>query len=667
MRKKHWILTPWFSIFCVVMLLMTTFMSDYNTTLFYVDLALTVASFAVVLILTLTFRNYIKRTVRGTAERIKDFNSEYLEKYKYPVAIAGEEGDIIWCNARFRKRLCNSRSPEGDDMNAYLSGNDLFEIADGEGVEIAVDGKEFTAYCITTGDGSVVVCHFIENTYYKSMVREYHAGLPCVALITFDNADEFYSGSDESFSTILISVEAHLQRWALEYQALYKKINNNRFMIIFRDADVDKMIALKFPVLKDIRSINSARLIPTISVGLSRGSKTVKESESNARKALEMALGRGGDQVAIIKDNGYEFFGGTAAATEKISKVRMRVIANAISRAVNDSDKIYIMGHRFSDLDCVGAAIGLQCIMEKSYKRYSKVVVDRLSSMSKQLIEYTENRLENNIFITPQEALRGVTSRSLLIIVDTHIKNSLESPELFEKCKRSVVIDHHRKSVNHIQSALVFCHEPSASSACEMCSEIISYMDDSPLGYVQADALLSGIMLDTKNFVLKTGVRTFEAAAYLRRKGANTLTVKEMFSGSIETYREKVEIVCRSEMHRGCAISRTTIIAEDIRLAAAQAADEMLTLQGVNASFVIFNNNNQINISARSYGRVNVQLIMEKLEGGGHQTMAATQLNNTTREKAYARLIKAIDETLDEAEAENSGQSKLPSKTKGSN
>ena len=535
-------------------------------------------------------------------------------------------------------------------MNAYLSGNDVFEIADGEGVEIAIDGKEFTAYCISTGDGSVVVCHFIENTYYKNMVREYNASLPCVALITFDNAEDFYSGSDESFSTIMISVEAHLQRWALEYNALYKKISNNRFMIIFRDTDVDKMIGLKFPILKDIRSISSTRLIATISVGLSRGCKTVKESEANARKALEMALGRGGDQVAIIKDNSYEFFGGTAAATEKISKVRMRVIANAISRAVNDSDKVYIMGHRFSDLDCVGAAIGLQCIMEKSFKRYSKVVVDRLSSMSNQLIDYTENRLETNIFISPEEALKGVTARSLLIVVDTHIKNSLESPELFEKCKRCVVIDHHRKSVNHIQSALVFCHEPSASSASEMCSEIISYMDDSQLGYVQADALLSGIMLDTKNFVLKTGVRTFEAAAYLRRKGANTLTVKEMFSGSIDTYREKVEIVCRSEMHRGCAISKTDIVAEDIRLAAAQAADEMLTLQGVNASFVIFTNGTQINISARSYGRINVQLIMEKLNGGGHQTMAATQLQNITQQEAYVRLIRAINEVIDEAE-----------------
>lgn len=652
MKKKHWMLTPWFIIFGVAMLLMTTFMSSYSLPLFYVDLVITVASFAVVLVLTLTFRNYIKRTVKGAAERIKDFNSDYLEKYKYPVAIAGEEGDIIWCNARFRKSLCNGRSPEGDDINAYLSGHNVFDILDGEGVDIAVDGKEFTAYCITTGDGSVIVCHFIENTYYKNMVREYNAGLPCVALVTFDNAEDFYADSDESFSTVMISLEANLQRWALEYNALYKRITNNRFMIIFRDADVDKMIGQKFPILKDVRSISSARLVATISVGLSRGCKTVKESELNARKALEMALGRGGDQVALIKDNSYEFFGGTAVATEKLSKVRMRVIANALTRAISDSDKVYIMGHRFSDLDCIGAAIGMQCVVEKSCKRYCKIVVDRLSSMSKQLIDYTDERLENNIFISPEEALKGVTSRSLLIVVDTHIKSSLESPALFDKCKRCVVIDHHRKSVRHIDSALVFCHEPSASSASEMCAEIISYMDDKPLGYVQADALLSGIMLDTKNFVLKTGVRTFEAAAYLRRKGANTLTVKEMFSGSIDTYREKVEIVCRSEMHRGCAISRTDLNADDIRLAAAQAADEMLTLTGVTASFVLFNSGNQINVSARSYGRVNVQLIMEKLGGGGHQTMAASQLSGKTKDEVYELLIKAIDETLDEAEDE---------------
>ncbi len=659
MRKKHWMLSPWFIIFAIVMLLMTTISANYNMIVFYVELGITVLSIAAVIALSLRFSAYIRGIVRSTADRINGIDRDYLERYKYPVAVVGMEGDIVWCNARFRKAI-GGRSPEGDHINNYISGYDIVDIIDSDGVDVAVDGREFTVYCLNA-DGSTV-CHFIENTYYKSTVREYHASIPCVALITFDNAEDFVSSSEEYYSTVAISVEANLQRWANEYKAMYKKITNNRYMIIFRDADIDHMVNQRFPILRDIRSIGTARHIATISVGLCRGSKTVRESELNARKALEMALGRGGDQVAIIHDNTYEFFGGTAAAAEKVSKVRMRVIANAISRAVADADKVYVMGHRFSDLDCVGAAIGMQCIMDKTFKKYSKVVINRETSMAQQLIEYTDERLESDIYTTPEEALRGITPKSLLIIVDTHLATSLESRELYERAKKIVVIDHHRKAVNYINNALVFCHEPSASSACEMCCEIISYLDDKPLGYIQADALLSGIMLDTKNFVLKTGVRTFEAAAYLRRKGANTLTVKELFSGSIDTYREKVDIVVRSEVHRGCAISTSDKLTDDIRLASAQAADEMLTLKGIVASFVIFGDHKKINISARSYGRINVQLIMEKMGGGGHQTMAATQLYNSSIEEARKQLTEAIDNVLDEAGEDNSDKQNKPKK-----
>ena len=660
MKRKHWMLTPWFIIFAIVMLLMTTISANFDMTVFYVELGITVLAIAAVIALSLRFSAYIRGIVRSTADRINGIDHEYLERYKYPVAVVGMEGDIVWCNARFRKAI-GGRSPEGNHINNYISGYDIVDIIDSEGVDVAVDGREFTVYCLNA-DGSTV-CHFIENTYYKSTVREYHASIPCVALITFDNAEDFVSSSEEYYSTVAISVEANLQRWANEYKAMYKKITNNRYMIIFRDADIDHMVNQRFPILRDIRSIGTARHIATISVGLCRGSKTVRESELNARKALEMALGRGGDQVAIIRDNTYEFFGGTAAAAEKVSKVRMRVIANAISRAVADADKVYVMGHRFSDLDCVGAAIGMQCIMDKTFKKYSKVVINRETSMAQQLIEYTDERLESDIYTTPEEALRGITPKSLLIIVDTHLATSLESRELYERAKKIVVIDHHRKAVNYINNALVFCHEPSASSACEMCCEIISYLDDKPLGYIQADALLSGIMLDTKNFVLKTGVRTFEAAAYLRRKGANTLTVKELFSGSIDTHREKVDIVVRSEVHRGCAISTSDKITDDIRLASAQAADEMLTLKGIVASFVIFGDHKKINISARSYGRINVQLIMEKLGGGGHQTMAATQIYNSSIEESRRLLLEAIDAVLDEAEEEeNSDKLKIQKK-----
>ena len=585
MRKKHWMLSPWFIIFTIVMLLMTTISANYNIIVFYVELGITVLSIAAVIALSLRFSAYIRGIVRSTADRINGIDRDYLERYKYPVAVVGMEGDIVWCNARFRKAI-GGRSPEGDHINNYISGYDIVDIIDSDGVDVAVDGREFTVYCLNA-DGSTV-CHFIENTYYKSTVREYHASIPCVALITFDNAEDFVSSSEEYYSTVAISVEANLQRWANEYKAMYKKITNNRYMIIFRDADIDHMVNQRFPILRDIRSIGTARHIATISVGLCRGSKTVRESELNARKALEMALGRGGDQVAIIRDNTYEFFGGTAAAAEKVSKVRMRVIANAISRAVADADKVYVMGHRFSDLDCVGAAIGMQCIMDKTFKKYSKVVINRETSMAQQLIEYTDERLESDIYTTPEEALRGITPKSLLIIVDTHLATSLESRELYERAKKIVVIDHHRKAVNYINNALVFCHEPSASSACEMCCEIISYLDDKPLGYIQADALLSGIMLDTKNFIIKSGVRTFEAAAHLKKLGADTVVVKTMFSDSLETYREKSRLIQSADLFYGCAIAVTDSEASELRLAAPQAADELLNVLGIETSFVLY-------------------------------------------------------------------------------
>lgn len=626
------------------MLLMATFMIPYSPPLFYIELALTVLAFSIVIALSLRFQSYIQTTVRGTAEHFTDFDAEYFEKYKFPVAVAGKKGDIIWCNKHFREMLNDGKPAEGDSISAYLPDCFLSEIVNADGTEITLDGKEYTVFAMETDSSTVV--QFIENTEYKQAARAYYANRPAVALISFDNAEDFFTDSDESYSNVLISVEANIQSWATDYKGLYKRLGNNRYMVIFRDADIDRMIEQKFPVLKNVRSISANRHIATISVGLCRGENLVRDSELSARKALEMALGRGGDQVAIIREGNYEFFGGTAAATEKVSKVRMRVIANAISRAVSDADKVFIMGHRFSDLDCVGAAIGMQCVMEKSFKKYSKIIINKETSMAQVLIDYVNERLDSDIFVSPEAAMKGLTSRTLLIIVDTHLKTSLESAGIYEKCKRVVVIDHHRRAVNYIDNALVFCHEPSASSASEMCCEIISYLDDRALGYTQADALLAGIMLDTKNFVMKTGVRTFEAAAYLRRKGANTLTVKEMFSGSIETYREKVDIVCRSEIYNGCAISTSERTQGDVRLAAAQAADEMLSLTGVSASFVIFHDKDHINISARSYGRVNVQIIMEKLGGGGHQTMAATQLYHTSMAEAKKQLSAAIDIAL---------------------
>uniref|UniRef100_UPI0040252E3A DHH family phosphoesterase n=1 Tax=Ruminococcus bromii TaxID=40518 RepID=UPI0040252E3A len=551
MRKRNWTLTPWFIIFSVIMFAMAVVSYDYSPVVFYIELGVSVLSLAVVLITSLRFTSYVKSTVKNIVGSIKGINEDYLEKFSCPVAVIGRQGDIVWCNSRFRKAMCGGKGAEGDNIKAYLSGKEIDCLKKGEGCDVAIDGREYTVYCRPTGEGAV--CEFIENTYYKQITREYLASKPCVAIAVFDNAEDFSDNSDESFSEAMLDIEVCLQKWAEQYSALYKKIGNNRYMIIFRDADVEKMAADKFPILKTIRGITINNHSASISVGLCRGYNNIKESELNARKALEMALGRGGDQVAVIKkDNTYEFFGGKVAAAEKASKVRMRVIANAISRVVADCDKIFIMGHKFSDLDCVGAAIGLQCIMEKTFKRYSKVVINRETSMAKQLIEYTDEKLDTDIFISPEAALSGLTQKSLLIIVDTHLKRSLESTELYEKCKKVIIIDHHRKAVDYINNALVFCHEPSASSTCEMCSEIISCLDDSPLTYVQADAMLAGITLDTKNFAVKTGVRTFEAAAYLRKRGANTKTRKGNLLRNIAGIPEKGGQGGQGAVYRGC-------------------------------------------------------------------------------------------------------------------
>ena len=642
MRKRNWTLTPWFIIFSVIMFAMAVVSYDYSPVVFYIELGVSVLSLAVVLITSLRFTSYVKSTVKNIVGSIKGINEDYLEKFSCPVAVIGRQGDIVWCNSRFRKAMCGGKGAEGDNIKAYLSGKEIDCLKKGEGCDVAIDGREYTVYCRPTGEGAV--CEFIENTYYKQITREYLASKPCVAIAVFDNAEDFSDNSDESFSEAMLDIEVCLQKWAEQYSALYKKIGNNRYMIIFRDADVEKMAADKFPILKTIREITINNHSASISVGLCRGYNNIKESELNARKALEMALGRGGDQVAVIKkDNTYEFFGGKVAAAEKASKVRMRVIANAISRVVADCDKIFIMGHKFSDLDCVGAAIGLQCIMEKTFKRYSKVVINRETSMAKQLIEYTDEKLDTDIFISPEAALSGLTQKSLLIIVDTHLKRSLESTELYEKCKKVIIIDHHRKAVDYINNALVFCHEPSASSTCEMCSEIISCLDDSPLTYVQADAMLAGITLDTKNFAVKTGVRTFEAAAFLRRAGADTAEVQRLFQNDLKDMVTKYDIIRRAEMYReNIAVAVVEEPGVD-RVAAAQAADELLTLKGVQASFVIYAADGAVLISARSLGEINVQVILEALGGGGNSTTAGGRVEDSDPESVRQQLIGVLD------------------------
>ena len=646
MKRKIWTLSPSFIIFLVIMLGMSLVSYRFDPYLCYVELGITLISALIVFFSSVRFKRYLKRAIKSTIGSIEYGDSKYLEKYKMPMAVVGKKGDIIWNNTNFSKCLCNGRNPLGESILVYTAGNTLDFLTEMGSVDVAIEGKYYTLFCVKTRVGYIF--QYIDNTYFKNTIHDFAQAQPAVVLAIFDNKEDFINDNEEESARISLSVESALQHWATAHNALYKKLTGNKYMVLLPDVELKKNIKEKFPVLKEIRQIKLGSREATVSMGIGYGSKNLKDCESKARTALEMALGRGGDQVAVMKDNdAYEFFGGVSSGVEKLSKVRTRVISNTLAKAIHESDRVYIMGHRFSDLDCVGAAVGLQRVISATFKKMSRIVLDEKSTMASVLVNYVkEERSDEEIFISPEEA-RNISPRTLLIIVDTHTPDFVESREVLEKCQRVVVIDHHRKMVNFIKNALILCIEPTASSASEMCTEIISYMGDMDLTSLEAESLLSGIVLDTKNFVMKTGVRTFEAAAYLRKKSANTVTVKRFFADSIDTYKEKYNIVSKAEIFNGCAISESDSNAPNIRLVTSQAADELLMVSDVYASFVIFQTpDGTVSVSARSYGKINVQIIMELMGGGGHQTMAATQIKNTTKADVKRKLIEVINDVL---------------------
>ena len=422
-----------------------------------------------------------------------------------------------------------------------------------------------------------------------------------------------------------------------------RKLSHDKFIAVIEEQHLCKIINSKFEILDNARNITvgDRSNIITLSIGVGRGASTLEESESFAKQALDMCLGRGGDQAAVKTENGFKFYGGVAKGVEKKSKAKSRIISNAVQEVIHNSSEVFIMGHRFADLDAVGSGTGLagaiRMIGEEAY-----YVVDFEKNLSHSLVSSIQKEYDD-LIISPEEAEQRFSDNSLLIIVDTHNANLVESRKLYEMAGQKIVIDHHRKSVNFIDDAVIFYHEPYASSASEMVSEMIQYFKNVNLvPQVLAEALLAGITLDTKNFVMKTGVRTFEAAAYLRKCGADTIKVKGFFTSSIEDYRKRSELISDAEIIGSCAIAVARMQSDDIRIIAPQAADELLSIENVDASFVIYKTGNVTNISARSLGILNVQVIMEKLGGGGHQTMAAVQLENTSFDEAKKMLIEAI-------------------------
>lgn len=640
MGKKSWTLFPGFIIFSVVMLLMSFASYSYNKTLFFIELSATAVSIAAVIIVSLRYRSYLFKTVTKTLDTMYGSNSDYLNSFPFPVVVVGRKNEIILYNDAFYDKFVESGKVMGNFIHHFLGENEIEKIVADKGCDIEYGGSKFTVYASEVERGTSL--YFIDNTYFKDIEKKYNESRISVAVAVFDNKDDFYKDDDEIGDQTVLAVENVLQRWAAGYMALYKKTSDGKYLILIEERAVENNIQNKFHVLDMIREIKVDSMSATVSMGLARNCGDLRSGFLDAKKALDMALGRGGDQAALIENGNYEFFGGYSSGVEKQDKVRARIVASSLSSIIKESDSVVIMGHKYSDLDCVGSAIGMYAAISRIFKKDVHIAINSKASMAKPLVEMY-SRVAPNAFVSPSSVINGVTDKSLLIIVDTHSPDFIESFELYEQFENVVVIDHHRKMVKHIDNAKVFFHEPTASSACEMCTQLISYIGADSIGRNEAQALLSGIMLDTKNFVIKTGVNTFEAAAFLRKKGADTVEVRSLFSSTIDIYKEKYKLVSNAQIINNCAISVQKDKISNVRLVAAQAADELLMLKDVMASFVVFvTNDDVVNISARSYGKINVQLVMEKLGGGGHFNMAATQLKDTDTDAALSQLINII-------------------------
>lgn len=570
-----------------------------------------------------------------------------------PIVITDKSGKIIWYNHAFCAAISNEAEPFGMNICEELS-IDPGNLQNGKETLVICNDKKFTVKCTENSDYKVDmrILFFSDSTAYLELLEEYTNKKPTVAIIVIDNYEDIFQNTKESErSSVLARLEQALENLIAGSNSFLQRLSKDRFLVVFEEQHLQKVIADRFSILDEARKAGAGTgIMLTISIGVGSASSSLAESYRFAREALDMALGRGGDQAAVKTVNGYEFFGGISKPVEKQSKLKTRMKSNAIQKLIDDASTVFIMGHINGDLDALGASIGLSCAITISGRR-SFIVINEKTHLAPELIQRAKEQISDICFIDEARALEMTDSESLLIIVDTHKKALLESKLLYEKVKNTAIIDHHRKDVNYIDDALLFFHDPNASSASEMVTEIIPYFRDfSRLPEEAANALLAGIMLDTKNFVIRATVRTFEAAAYLKKMGADTVSVKEFFTNSIDFYRMKAAIVSSAEMYKGFAISvveTTPELEKSMRVIASQAADELMNISDINASFVIFDAGGKMNISGRSYGKVNVQLIVEKLHyGGGHQTMAAAQIPDITADEARTLLIDAIEKYL---------------------
>lgn len=629
------------------------------------------ATIGLILVVLLYF--YIKKI----DDNNEDFFQAYIDELDYsfdeitknvvfqmpfPIVILEDGKTIKWHNSNF-KELFEAKNLIGKSVNNFITDFSQIDFSKQSTDPITVDiyDKVYEFYYSTIKrekfDDELTFVYGIDNTSDENIKKIFKDRRLVVLTMYIDNFDDLRQSTKASDrSSLTGEIDRIIMNYFEKYGAMVRKYENDRYMVMIHYEDYKKIYDSKFKILDLVREVKKGNSIqPTLSVGVGlSGSKPIDIYEES-RISIDIALSRGGDQVVIKEGDNYEYFGGKSKATEKISKVRSRVISQALKRMVETSSKVFVMGHNNPDMDSFGSALGIYEGI-KSIGKECYFVLNEVNKPIENIYNRTVEDLEGfreNV-VTEIKALELMDQGSLVIVTDNHRKNSTEAPSLIDKTEQIVIIDHHRRGNDYIRNATISYIEPYASSASELVTEILNYFDESFKARVPvAEALLAGLTVDTKNFVYQTGVRTFEAASILKRWGADSIIIKRMFKDDFEIVKYKSEVIADSTVVNDfIAIGHFNREMDGSTLIASQAADDLLNIKGVKASFVLTRSNDKIHISGRSLGDISVQLILERIGGGGHLTSAATQLDMSI-EEAEIMLKKAIKEYLEEEVEKN--------------
>jgi len=600
-----------------------------------------------------TKQQQIASYIENLTFHLDNATKDSMINFPLPMMVLSLSGTVMWCNRKFSdivqanaiEQPIQAVVPDVQILKILENKNDISIFVDHNDKYYQVVGN-VVEFMDKQAKNYSIVLYWIDRTLERENLKKFEnvQAISCVLMV--DNYEELLKNTpDTEHAHLSATIEQMINGWVSGICGVARKYEKDKYYVIFQNQNLDEAIEKKFDILDKVHEISVGNKIPvTLSIGIGKGDSICK-SDAFARASVDMALGRGGDQVVIKDSEHFRFFGGHSESFEKNTKVKPRVVAYALRELIDQASEVFIMGHRNADADSMGASIGLcRMVLNRGVRPY--IVSSPIHGVAKGLLNSVENdEGYKELVISEAQALQMYSDNSLLIVVDTHNPSYTESPKLLNLIEDIVLIDHHRRGTEFIDDAVLTYHEPYASSASEMVTEIIQYMDENPkISASEAQALYSGITLDTKNFTLKTGVRTFEAASFLRRMGVDTTAVKRIFQNDIGTYIKKARIVSNAEIYKEIiAISVWNEEEQQANLITSQAADELLNISGITASFVLCKNDDKVIISGRSLGNFNVQIVLEILGGGGHMTVAGAQLQGISMNRAVEMLKNAID------------------------